>query len=405
MEQKFALSEKTRRAILDEYNINEASPDKDFDDLIGLAAVVCEAPVAYLGIIESEIIRIKSGKGINLNSIERKNSFSQEVMNVESPVYISTFSENPVLFQRAAKIFGEEYKFYAGVALRNNQGYCIAVLSLLDTSERELTEHQKMALEVLGNQCMKLFEFGKQSFRFEQVQEKLKQKYHELEKFASIVSHDIKSPLANIISLTELLKEENKENLNEETMQYLDYLVESSYSLRNYVDGILSFYRSDHILEKEYENVDLHELLKRIAHLYDVKEDVIIEYPDSAELHLVNKSALTQIFLNLISNALKYNNKPVRIININFAETEDFYHFEVVDNGEGFSQENASKIFELFTTLDTIDREGNPGSGIGLATVQKLVTSMGGNIKVKSVPGEGSTFSFTIRRYTEPLMK
>ncbi|UJH91832.1 ATP-binding protein [Antarcticibacterium sp. 1MA-6-2] len=271
-------------------------------------------------------------------------------------------------------------------------------LVILDIEERQLDEIQVKALHALANQSWKLIEYGKQKQEFIKVQNMLKRKYVELEKFTSLVSHDIKSPLANIISLTELLKEENQGKLDEETTQYLNYLVESSYSLRNYVDGILSFYRSEHILEKDHENVDLNQLLKGIAKLYDVKEDVIITYPGTTILHHVNKAALTQVFLNLISNGLKYNQKPRRKIEIKYREEEHFYCFEVLDNGEGFPEEEASRIFDLFTTLETTDREGNPGSGIGLATVKKLVDSMGGKVKVRSTPGEGSTFSFTVQR-------
>lgn len=230
------------------------------------------------------------------------------------------------------------------------------------------------------------------------IQKKLKQKYQELEKFASVVSHDIKSALADIISLTELIKVENQGKFDEETTQYLNYLNEFSYSLRNYVDGILSFYRSEHILKKDYENVDLHNLLSGIAHLYDVVNDVEIDYPETATLNHVNIAALTQVFLNLVSNVLKYNSKDLRRIQITFKQTEGFYHFAVIDNGDGFSEENFSKIFELFTMLETNDRDGNPDSGIGLATVKKLKNSMGGTIKVNSIPGKGSIFQFTIKR-------
>jgi hypothetical protein len=282
--------------------------------------------------------------------------------------------------------------------IKNSQGYSIAVLNILDTKERSLKKFQVKALHVLATQIELLFEFREQKLKFLQVQKKLKHKYRELEKFTSLVSHDIKSPLANIISLTELLKEENKDKFDDETNQYLNYLVESSYSLRNYVDEILSFYRSDHVLEKDYENIELYKILKGIAQLYEVSGDLEINYPKTALLHNVNKVALTQVFLNLISNGLKYNKKKIRKINIRFKETENFYQFEVIDNGEGFLAEDSSKIFELFTTLETTDRDGNQGSGIGLATVKKLVISMGGDIKAESTPGIGSNFKFTIKR-------
>lgn len=396
--QKYASNESIRSLVLDNYNIIPDSPDPDYDQLVFLSATFLNVPVAYLSIIEPETICFKASYGINVEKVKRENSFTQAILDAGKDFFSVNYSTNNQLFDDAGARYGNEFKFYAAVLLKDPQGYPLGALNILDTTERELEDLQEKVLKALANQSMKLLEYGKQKHQFLRIQNMLKRKYVELEKFTSLVSHDIKSPLANIISLTELLKEENAGKFDEDTNQYLDYLVESSYSLRNYVDGILSFYRSERMLEKDSENIDLHQILEGIGKLYDVTEDVIIEYPKSAMLHHVNKAALTQVFLNLISNALKYNRKPIRKVKIKYREQEKFYRFDVIDNGEGFAEEDASRIFDLFTTLDTTDREGNPGSGIGLATVKKLVTSMGGTIWVKSVPGEGSTFSFTIKR-------
>lgn len=398
MEKNDASNENIRAFVLESYNLTNLCIDPEYEELTFLTATICKVPVAYLSIIEPSKICIKAKFGTNLLDIERKNSFSQLTLSSNKDLFSINYRDNPKVFEKAKVQFKEEFKFYCGILLKDPNGYPLGVLNILDREERVLEEVQLQSLKALANQSMKLIEFSKQKHQFQKIQQKLKQKYKELEKFASLVSHDIKSPLANIISLTELLKEENKGKFDEETNQYLNYLVESSYALRNYVDGILSFYRSEHILEKEYENVNLHQLLQGIAKLYEVTEDVIIEYPKDIMLQNVNKAALTQVFLNLISNGLKYNKKDIREIRVSFEEQESYYYFEVSDNGEGFPEENSSKIFELFTTLDTTDREGNPGSGIGLATVQKLVQSMGGTIKVNSTPGEGSSFSFTIQR-------
>ncbi|MGB7842093.1 MAG: ATP-binding protein, partial [Salinimicrobium sp.] len=85
-------------------------------------------------------------------------------------------------------------------------------------------------------------------------------------------------------------------------------------------------------------------------------------------------------------------------VEINFKEDENFYFFEVKDNGNGIPKESYDKIFDLFTTLDEDDRHGNPGSGIGLATVKKLLHHMGGDIEIESEPGRGSNFKFKIKR-------
>jgi len=398
MERKTFLAKKTGGTVLKDFNITNSVPDKDYDQLTFLTASICGVPVAFLSILDRNGAWLKSGYGINIEQIKWDTGFAQAVLNSGKEIYSINYSEDPIIFDNSKKEFIKDYKFYTGLPIKNLQGYSVAVLNILDVKERSLEGFQIKALHALANQIQLLFEFRKQNLKFQQVQNKLKHKYRELEKFTSLVSHDIKSPLANIISLTELLKEENKDKFDDETNQYLNYLVESSYSLRNYVDGILSFYRSDHILEKDYENIDLNKILKGIAQLYEVSEDIEINYPKTAMLHNVNKVALTQVFLNLISNALKYNKKKIRKIDIRFKETGNFYQFEVLDNGEGFMVEDSSKIFELFKTLETTDREGNPGTGIGLATVKKLVSSMGGDIKAESTPGIGSNFKFVIKR-------
>ncbi|TBW29061.1 ATP-binding protein [Gramella sp. KN1008] len=392
------FNEKLRLAALKEYNILNSGPDQDYDNLTFLATVVCDVPIAQIGIIDKHRIWTKSIHGSTLSDMERSNSICDKIIHQDEPIVMVNKSDYPELFVKSAEVYGKELEFYAGIPLYNPQGHAIATFCIFDTKERQLTEQQVQALEALASQTMNLFEFRKQKNKLYDVQRQLKQKYKELERFASLVSHDLKSPLANIISLSELLKDENKGKFDSDTEQYLEFLVESSYSLRNYIDGILSFYRSDHVMDKDYVNVDLHKLLKGIVDLYQVSDNIEITYPDDVMLHNVNKAALTQVFLNLISNALKYNKKEIRKVDISFSKNEEFYCFEVKDNGPGIPRDKREEIFELFTTLETTDREGNTGSGIGLATVKKLIESMGGKISLESEPGEGSNFKFRIKR-------
>ncbi|MGA8853996.1 MAG: GAF domain-containing sensor histidine kinase [Christiangramia sp.] len=393
------FNEKLRRAALEEYNILNSGPDVDYDNLTFLAATICDVPVAKISIVDHKRIWNKSVYGADIEEIDRTNSFDDKAIREDETILILNRSENSEVFEKARGLYDQEFSFYAGIPLHNPQGHTIAVFCVFDVKERTLTNRQIVGLHALASQTMNLFEFRKQKQKLYQVQNKLKEKYQELEKFTSLVSHDLKSPLANIISLSELLKDENKGKFSPDSEQYLDFLVESSYSLRNYIDGILSFYRSDHVMEKDYTNVDLKILLKGIIDLYQVSEDIEITYPDDVMLHNVNKSALTQVFMNLISNALKYNDKPLRKVNIKFSKTEEYYFFEVKDNGKGIPKEKFNDIFNLFTTLETADREGNLGSGIGLATVKKLIESMGGSIELESELGDGCNFKFYIKRF------
>ncbi len=392
------FNEKLRRAALKEYAIINSGPDEDYDNLTFMAAATCKVPVAKISIVDKESIWNKSVYGATISKIDRRDSFCDRAIHMEDSLVIFKKSTQPEIFEKAKGKYDREYSFYAGLPLHNPHGHAIAVFCIFDVEEKELTTIQIKALKALARQTMNLFEFRKQKNQLYQVQNKLKEKYQELERFASLVSHDLKSPLANIISLSELLRDENKGKFDEETEEYLQFLIESSYSLRNYVDGILSFYRSDHVLEKDYESVDLGKLLKGIVDLYQVSDNIEISYPDDEILHNVNKAALTQVFMNLISNALKYNDKETRKVDISFSKNEEYYFFEIKDNGKGIPREKFKEIFDLFTTLEMADRDGNVGSGIGLATVKKLIESMGGAISLESEPGVGSTFKFHIKR-------
>lgn len=392
IESHLQLHEKSRQSDPGDLNLLELCPDKDFDDILVLASQLCNASVAAIIGITNGIPWIKSLYGTKKKETLLNPCFWKPVMEQERILGIEDLQK-----ETGFQFLQKEFAFYAGVPLISTFQK-VGVLYVADHETGELNEDQRVALDILSRQILNQTDHQKQHNELLKVQKKLQQRYRELEKFSSVVSHDIKSPLANIISLTELLQEENKETLNEETRQYLDFLIQSSYSLRNYVDGILTFYRSEKVLEKEKEDVDLKKMFKTIADLYQVNSNVEISYPLEGTLKRVNKAALTQIFMNLISNALKYNTKSHRRVGIGFSETERYYEFEVEDNGNGIPAEYFDKIFDLFTTLNHNDRDGNPGSGIGLATVKKLLEHLGGSISVESELQQGSNFKFKIKR-------
>lgn len=386
-------SENQGVSSFEDFHVLKTGSGKDFDEIAVLAAQLCNAAVAAIIVVENGFAWIKSSYGTEEESMLLNPCFWKPALEQNKVVCIEDLYENSDF--RSIK---SNYTFYAGVPLITGEGTKLGVLYVADPKPGDLDKNQKSALQIVSRQILTLVDYQKQNHKLERVQKKLEERYRELEKFSSVVSHDIKSPLANIISLTELLREENKENFNDDTRQYLDFLAQSSYSLRSYVDGILTFYRSEKILEKEEEDVDLPNLLKNIADLYQVNPNVEITYPSSGRLKKVNKAALTQIFMNLISNAIKYNSKPTCKVDITYRESEMFYEFEVSDNGNGIPAEDFDKIFDLFTTLNQNDRDGNPGSGIGLATVKKLLEHLGGSIAVESELHKGSNFKFKIKR-------
>lgn len=382
-------SESRQHPAPEEFHILKTSADKDFSNLLFLCSQVAKAKVSALLILEDGKTWVKSTYGLPLEELNTDTALWEQVLERDE-IYI--FGPEDLLTS------GMDHDRLIAVPVITETGEKLGIIALFDPEDQNLDTNQKRSLKLLVNQILTFIAFKKQNNQFQRVQQDLEQRYKELEKFASVVSHDIKSPLANIISLVELLKEENEGKFDEETRQYIEFLSQASHSLRNYVDGLLVFYRSERILEKEEEDVNLREFFRTITNLYTVNSDVEINYPEDGVLKKVNKAALTQIFMNLISNALKYNHKQKRKVDISFTTSNEFYEFEVQDNGDGIPKESFEKIFDLFTTLDLNDRDGNPGSGIGLATVKKLLTHMGGDIQIESEPGIGSNFKFQIKR-------
>lgn len=373
----------------EEFHILKTSSEKDFSELLFLCTECVQGSVAALFIVESGKGWIKTSYGLSPEEVPNDEELWNRILEQDG---IITFDEEDL------EELGRDLGGLIGVPLETASGEKLGLIAIFDPVVSEPSKNQKRSLRILANQILNVVVFRKQNNQYQRMQQDLEQRYRELERFASVVSHDIKSPLANIISLVDLLKEENQDNFDEETQQYIEFLSQASHSLRTYVDGLLVFYRSERILEREEEDVDLKTFFENLTKLFTVDPGVEIDYPLLGTLKRVNKAALTQIFMNLISNALKYNNKDDRRVEIIFRALEDYYEFEVRDNGNGIPKENFEKIFDLFTTLDLNDRDGNPGSGIGLATVKKLLNHMGGEIQIESEPEIGSNFKFQIKR-------
>jgi PAS domain S-box-containing protein len=230
----------------------------------------------------------------------------------------------------------------------------------------------------------------------EKLTEKLLYKNKALEEFTRVISHDIKAPLNNIISITDLLM--SSLNLQEADQRLVAHIENNSKQLVMLVNGILDYYRESQPDQLSKEYIDFNQLITDLVNLLDFKKEHDIIFPKE-HIHIhANKINLQQILINLITNAIKYNQQSKVRIEINVLEYVDFYHFSVKDNGNGISKKSQAKVFQLFTTLGQKDRFGNYGTGIGLATVKRLIDQQGGHISLDSEEGVGTTFYFSLKK-------
>lgn len=214
----------------------------------------------------------------------------------------------------------------------------------------------------------------------------------QLERFMYVVAHDLKSPLNGVISLLSLLKEDEQLMEAGELKEYMPLLVDATTHLSNMITSILEYSRKSDV-EQIAETIDVHELVEQIAHLLFPPKHLSIRIEGRLPVIHSKKLKLQQVFQNLMSNAIKYNDKPKGEIIISHEDDGNFYKFYVKDNGPGIESADQERIFKLFEVADNKSGTDN-STGVGLNIMKMLVEEQGGKIAVASDSGKGSTFTF-----------
>jgi signal transduction histidine kinase len=232
----------------------------------------------------------------------------------------------------------------------------------------------------------------------EQAIGKLEEKNDDLEKFALVAAHDLKSPLINISSLAQLFQNQYKKILDREGLEMLELIIGSSDNLIGLIDGLLHYSRAEGILREEKSNMQLDLLRNDIVGLFNYDHNVNLVLKSDLTHISVNKTAIQQILINLVSNAIKHHDKDEVEIELGVSENDTHYHFYIRDNGPGIAKDHQHKIFNIFEKIAAKDKFGRRGNGIGLATVKKIVEKLGGTIGVESELGKGAKFIFSLEK-------
>ena len=262
----------------------------------------------------------------------------------------------------------------------------------LEEKIQERTAELKVAIEELRDMNRELLDMNK-----------------ELEAFTYISSHDLQEPLRKIQTFAGRILEKENKNLSEKGKTYFDLMQGAAERMQKLIDDLLAFSRLN-TTERTFERVDIGDIIEEVlvnfSELIDDKE-ATVEVGEICEADVIVLQ-FRQLMYNLISNALKFSKPGVkphieissRIVKGSELSVEDllpdkkYCHITVSDNGIGFEKKFSEKIFEVFQKLHGKDEY--PGTGIGLATVKKIVTQHHGIINVNSSLNEGSTFNIYI---------
>jgi PAS domain S-box-containing protein len=226
------------------------------------------------------------------------------------------------------------------------------------------------------------------------IEEELRRSNHDLEQFAYVASHDLSEPLRVIAGFVDLLARRYRGQLDEDADRFIDFTVAGVERMQALIDDLLAYSRAGRA-NVERREVDAAAVIKDVLWTLEPQLQARGARIEVGELPTVaaEPALLRQIFQNLISNAIKFNDSDEPVVEIRAERTGDGWRFDVVDNGPGVEARFAERVFELFQRLHGRDVQG---SGMGLAIVRRLAERHGGRAWVSPAQPRGSVFSFTI---------
>ncbi len=444
-------AEETRRLhALRSYEILDSLPEADYDHITSLAAQICQTPIALISLVDEKRQWFKATQGLAVRETPRQFSFcAYAILQPNEPFLVpdtrldERFASNPL-------VTGEPHiVFYAGIPLVDPEGFAVGSLCVLDDKPRQLSEAQLRALQTLTDQVVNLLALRKANYALrlseqryqtltaeleEQVQtrtqalqvanealhaanELLIKANDNLHQFASVASHDLQEPLRKIQSFSNLLQLQYADQLGE-GRTYLERMQSAATRMSVLIRDLLSYSRIS-ALHETRQLIPLSEVVQTVLtdlELVIAETGAILQVEPLPEV-VGDAVQLGQLFQNLLSNALKFSRAspskrlssvkskaPFIQVRVQTILAKDlptsvktalsaplYYRIDVIDNGIGFEQKQAARIFQVFQRLH--GKSEFAGTGIGLAICEKVVTNHGGAIRATSQPGQGATFS------------
>jgi len=390
-------NESERIKSLKSYLVLDTETEEEIDNLTQLASEICETPITLVSLIDENRQWFKSKVGLDVKETSRDLAFCAHAINEANELFIvedartdKRFFDNPLVTGHPNVIF------YAGVVLKSDEDFPLGTLCVIDHSPRKLSDKQIRSLKTISKQIMNLHNYKKSIRKQKELSVQLSQKNDELERFAHIAAHDLKSPLTNIETAANLFSEMYASQIDAEGKIIINIIEKAGQRLKSLIDGLLQFSKIDDASLLTISKIDLNKLVKDLANLIGNNDNLKISLNTELTSIETYPILLDQILINLFTNSLKYSNKKIIEIELCVSENSSHYLFIVKDNGPGIAKNNQSKVFNLFHVSSANDQFGNKGNGIGLATVKKVVEKLGGEIYLESEEGQGAEFHFSI---------
>lgn len=395
------LDEIGRLRELERTQLLDSPIEESFDRLTALASKLLNAPISYIGLQEPHRQFFKSQFGlpddlIELREIPITHSLCLHVVESGKPLVVADAREHLLVMDNPA-VKDMNVVAYLGIPLTTADGWHIGSFCVIDTVPHAWTEEEIETMQTLAASVTNEIQLRLNSLDMERVVEQLRIRNDNLDAFSHTVSHNLKNSISAVIGWSDLsIRYSDRLTFEEllETMINIKELATGTNSVINALMLLAGIGRTDVV---ETETLPMSDVVEDALTKLDLQistRNATIVVPDTFPDCVSYRYWVEEIWINYISNALKYGGKPPTIRLGAEILPNDKVRYWVEDNGLGISAEDQEELFKTFSRLpQTEDEEGH---GLGLSIVKRIMDKLGGEVMVESTVGVGSIFSFTL---------
>lgn len=384
--------EEERLTVLHRYGILDTMAEQAYDDITKIASAICGTSIAVISFVDKDRQWFKSTIGLDAKETPKDVAFCAHAILESSTFVVNDATRDPRFVNNPLVTSEPHIRFYAGAPLKSLEGLNLGTICVIDQKPMQITPEQAEVLQSLSRQVMMLLELRYNLLKMNLVSHELKEANDKINQLVGVVAHDLKNPLGNIYSLTELIEDETS---REELDEYIRLIKLSSSNSLEMVQNILemSAIESGKIqIQKTPQSI--HELLKEswnmVAHLARKKAITHVIQGDDAEVS-VDRQRIIQTFCNLLTNAIKFSHHG-STINLSIVTEAEKLSLSIKDHGVGMSEAQMKNLFDPTKATSTKGTSGESGTGYGLPLVAQIISLHEGTIDVLSEVGVGTTF-------------
>ena len=385
------------------YDVIDAPPLPDLPSVVELAAYVCGVPNAVVNIIPATQQHQLAAYGFEAGVCDRADSMcaismvEPETVVVPDATLDARFAHNPFVTGEI-----DDVRFYASAHLRDRDGHVLGSLCVFDQRPHDLAPQQREGLDKLARTVMAVMDLHRHGRLLQEALDKVQRTTRELQRsnaslqhFAGQVSHDLKNPLTGVLGFVALLAETEAVAADPTAKRCTDRALSSATRMWRMIEDVLSHAALGG--RPSFGPVDLGALVQQVVDDVGTAITAARATVDAGPLPVAYGDAtqLRVLVQNLVSNSLKFrdHDRDCRVT-VTGEETPDGWTITVADNGVGIPAEDRPRVLEMFTRLRT-DVEG---SGIGLATCQRIVEAHDATLAIDETSGGGTTVRITLPR-------